>query len=211
MSRLADELDLQLESTAEGQSVKATRELLEQYGIKGKQFDALPVVITSSVVLEPDTVVQPIEFFIGDNKLNANRNVSFPAKTMAFNIQYITADVDVNFGENKQETLELMRHFLKDSVIKTKLMRGDHLSIPLIDAVNCVIEHDGEKYTERVVRVGFKINYGIKIPLNGEFEAQLIPAPNFKTHPTAVNPIAGKPNEIRLSMHGYSLQTSVGV
>jgi len=210
MSRLSDDLGIDLKPSEEGVKVKNTRELLDQYGVQGKQVDILPVAEQSTIVLQPGEVIQTANFFAGKSPSNSNRSIEFPHKTKAFNISYIAVDVDINLAENKQETLKALQYFLKNSTIKTKWMRGDHLSVPLSECVPFVIEFDGHKYTTRVVRTGFYIKDGIKIPMNGEFEVEFVPAPRYSTHATAVNPEPEQPNVIRLTLIGHSLQVPVG-
>lgn len=208
MSRLADELGLQVETSPEGEQRNSTRADLEQYGIKGKTVDVTPVAEQSVIVLKPDTVIQTALFGSQTSPSNSNKSVEFPNKTKAFNFSHISVDLDINLGADEQTSLKQLQYFLKNSTIKTKLNRRDHLSIPLAECVPFVIEYDGTALTKRIVRTGFAIREGIKVPLNGEFEVQLVPAPDYKTDATVVNPSPEQPNVIRLTLHGHSLQVA---
>jgi hypothetical protein len=154
---LADELELNLEITEKGTSAKLTKDKLEAYGIAGKEYEALPVAEVSTVSIPKNTVLQPMNFFGEKNAKSAIRSVEFPNKTKAFNIKCICVDMDMNLGADEQETLKILRYFLKNSVLKTKLNRADHLSIPLDQCVPFGIEYDGEQYKTRLVRNGFSI------------------------------------------------------
>ncbi|MDR0927216.1 MAG: hypothetical protein LBO69_05560 [Ignavibacteria bacterium] len=210
MSRhLADALGISIEPTPEGERNRITKDKLETYGIVGKDSEILPVVEVSSISIPKNTPITTVEFFQERNANTVLRNVEFPNKNKAFNINCIAVELNLNLGENMQETLAMMNFFLENSVLKTKWMRTEQLSIPLKGCVPFVIEFDGEKYTTRIVRDGFVMEEGIKIPMNGEFEATIHPAQGYKTHQSNINPAPNAENEIRLVLMGYSIQTPV--
>jgi hypothetical protein len=210
-SRLNDVLGINIEPTAEGERQRITKDKLEAYGIAGKEYDAVPVAEVSVVKVAKATQLASMEFFREHNAKSAIRGVEFPNKSKAFMIDCIAVDVDVNLGANDQANLKALQFFLKNSLLKTKLNRADHLSIPLSECVPFAIEFDGENYTKRIVRNGFMIEGdGVKIPMNGEFEALIIPAQGYTTHATVVNPAeTGSENEFRIILKGYSIQTPV--
>jgi hypothetical protein len=210
MSRLAEQLELPVKSP-EGENIKITRETLDQYGKIGKTFEATPVAEQSIIAIPAGVVIQAQEFFNDTSPSNSNKMVAFPHKTKAYNFTHITIEPDINLGVDEQETLKHLQFFLKNSTLKTKLNRADHISIPLSECVPFAIEYDGTQYTKRMIRPGFRIQDGIKIASNSEFEVHLVPAPNYSTHATNINPTPEQPNVIRLTMHGHALQVPAGV
>jgi hypothetical protein len=146
----------------------------------------------------------------------------FPNKEKAFNIDMIAIDPVINFdlgkttGEtptdvvDEQLNLRKLAGYLRNSLFQLRVGGADNLEIPLSELVTFAIEYNGDKWTRRMVRNGYKLNNSLKIGSDTRFTATIISAEGYYTHNETVNPLPEPENQINLKLFGFSLGLPVG-
>ena len=211
MTRLNDGLSIdQLGSgTEQGQKVYDRNKSLEMYGIDGKEFEVTAVASPSVIVFGKGEAIPRRDFFKHRNPVPSLPNLEFPLKTQAMEIMIIRVDVDINFAESKQKSLEKEYYFLKNSVLKTTLNRVEGISIPLEHCVPYVIEFDGTNYRKRVVRDGYKLPAPIIVNMSGMLEVAIDPGNGFSTDKDTGNSDPAGDNTIRVSLMGRTISARI--
>ena len=189
----------------QGQKVLDRNKYLEMFGIDGKEYDQMAVAYPSVLIFGKNEVIGRRECFRGHNIDAALPNLEFPLKTHALEIDTIRVDVDINFDADKQKSLELERYFLQNSVLCSKLNRVDGIIIPLEHCVPQAIEYDGENYTKKVIRNGFKLPAPIQVNMGGNLAIAIDPGSGFKTDATSSNPDPLGANRITVTLIGRSI------
>ena len=92
-----------------------------------------------------------------------------------------------------------------NSVVRTHLNRVDGIAIPLEHCVPYAIEYDGEKYTKKLIRNGFKLPAPIQVNMGGDLKVTIEPGGGFKTDATASNVDPLGPNRITTTLIGTSI------
>jgi len=211
MSRLNEGLSIdQLGSgTEQGHKVLDRNKYLEMYGIDGKEFDVTAIALPSVVVFSKGEAIARREFFRHRNPVPALPNLEFPLKTQAMDIATIRVDVDINFANTKQASLEKEYYFLKNSVLKTTLNRVEGISIPLEHCVPYVIEFDGTNYRKKVVRNGYQLPAAIQVNMGGMLEVAIDPGNGFATDAEKINPDPAGENTIRVTLMGRTITARI--
>jgi hypothetical protein len=179
------------------------------YGIDGKEFDVTAIALPSVVVFSKGEAIARREFFKHRNSVPALPNLEFPLKTQAMEIAIIRVDVDINFANSKQESLEKEYYFLKNSVLKTTLNRVEGIAIPLEHCVPYTIEFDGTNYRKKVVRNGYNLPAAIQVNMGGMLEVAIDPGNGFSTDADAGNADPAGSNTIRVTLMGRSITARI--
>jgi len=124
-------------------------------------------------------------------------------------ITTIRVDVDINFAETKQKSLEKEYYFLKNSVLKTTLNRVEGISIPLEHCVPYSIEFDGMNYRKKVVRNGYNLPAPIQVNMGGMLEVAIDPASCFATDGSVGNSDPAGDNTIRVTLMGRTITARI--
>jgi len=211
MSRLNEGLSIdQLGGgTEQGQKVLDRNKYLEMYGIDGKEFDVTAIALPSVITIGKGEAIARREFFKHRNSVPALPNLEFPLKTQAMEIAIIRVDVDINFANSKQASLEKEYYFLKNSVLKTTLNRVEGIAIPLEHCVPYVIEFDGTNYRKKVVRNGYNLPAAIQVNMGGMLEVAIDPGNGFSTDSEASNSDPAGSNTIRVTLMGRSITARI--
>ena len=195
--------------TEQGQRVLDRKKYLEMYGIDGKDFDVTAIALPSVIVFGKGEAIPRREFFKHRNPVPALPNLEFPLKTQAMDITTIRVDVDINFAQNKQSSLEKEYYFLKNSVLKTILNRVEGISIPLEHCVPYSIEFDGTNYRKKAVRNGYILPAAIQVNMGGMLEVAIDPASGFSTDTEVGNNDPAGDNTIRVTLMGRTITARI--
>ena len=211
MTRLSEGLSMdQLGGlTEQGQRVLDRNKNLEMYGIDGKEYDVNAIAMPSVVVFGRGEALARRDFFRHRNTVPSLPNLEFPLKTQAMDIFTIRVDVDINFAETKQKSLEKELYFLKNSVLKTILNRVEGICIPLEHCVPYVIEFDGVNYRKKIVRNGYTLSAPILIGMGGMLEVAIDPGNGFMTDAVVGNVDPAGDNTIRVTLMGRSITSRI--
>ena len=203
MSRFNDGLTAeQMGSSDSGIALLERKQRLDTYGTDDGGYERTPCAAVSVVYFQKGETITRKEFFREKNKVSSLPNVEFPLKTSAMDVLSIRVDVDVNFSDTKQASLEKEYHFLKDSVVRTTVRKVEGLEIPLEHCVPYVIEFDGENFTKKMVRNGYNLPAPVKLGSIDEFQIVIEPAPGYAADVTAGNVDPAGPNSIRIGLLG---------